>query len=104
MRAQDALRLGYGLAEPAAPRLLEGRLLPTDDARGRTALRVLGARHVVQAAVGAVGGHGVRRLGGLVDVLHAISMIVVATADPARRTAAAANAATALGFAWAELR
>lgn len=104
MRPLDVLRAGYGLAELLAPDLLEGRLLPAGDTHALTALRVLGARDLVQAAVGASSGRSLHRAGGVVDGLHALSMVALAALDRPRRPAAAVNAAIALAFAIGEVR
>jgi hypothetical protein len=104
MRPQDALRASYGLVQLLRPELLEGRLLEPGDSKGLSALRLLGARDLLQAALGSVGGRSLRRVGGFVDVLHGLSMVALAVADRPRRPAATVNALVALAFAAGELR
>ena len=61
-------------------------------------MRVLGLRHLVQAAV--VGGRGQHVRGGaLVDLLHGVSMLLLACIDTRRRKAALLDAGVAFAFA-----
>ncbi len=99
------LRAAYGVTELLAPGSLERLLVGTvADDRARVVIRILGARHLLQAMVTARGGPTLRRLGGGVDTLHALSMAALAATDPKRRRAAAVNAAIALAFAAGEWR
>jgi hypothetical protein len=106
MRPLEVIRAAYGAVELLAPgateRVLVGR---APDARARTFIRVLGGRHLLQAAVTATAGGPVfHRIGAGVDALHALTMLVLAALDRRRRHAAVANAAIALAFAAGELR
>ncbi len=83
----------YGLALLTAP----GPLL-TAVAGGVTpgghecaVARVLGARHVAQALIGAAAGRQSMAPGAAVDGLHAASMLAVAAGRPALRRAALAD-------------
>jgi hypothetical protein len=68
--------------------------------RGRRVAQLLGARHLVQAAVTAfVPVPEVFALGADVDAVHAGSMLVLATADPAARHAALTDALAEAIFA-----
>lgn len=93
-----AARLGWGLFLLAAPgaalRLLGG--CPTG--RARTVVRVLGARHVVQAAVEQRDGGRHRLLLAAVDWAHAASGLVLAAVDRRWRRPALTDAALATGF------
>lgn len=103
--ALEVLRASYGAVELLAPGQVERLLLGTaPDARTRRVIRILGARHLVQAAVTARAGRTLHRLGGGVDAVHALTMAALAGLDPKRRHAAAVNAAIALAFAAGEFR
>ena len=105
MRPLEVFRAAYGATELFAPGALERLLVGTvADERARTTIRILGARHVLQAIVTARAGRTGRRLGGGADALHALSMAALAAFDPKRRRAAALNAAIALAFAAGEFR
>ncbi|MGT2462601.1 hypothetical protein [Sinomonas atrocyanea] len=105
MRPLETVRAAYGVTELLAPGAVERLLLGhAPDERARRVIRVLGGRHLLQALVTARGGRTLHRLGGGVDVIHAVTMAALAGADPRRRRAAAVNAAIALVFAAGELR
>ncbi|BCT74274.1 hypothetical protein SCMU_01160 [Sinomonas cyclohexanicum] len=105
MRPLETVRAAYGTVELLAPGAVEHLLLGhRPDERARTVIRILGARHLLQALVTARGGPALHRLGGGVDIVHAVTMAALAGADPKRRRAAAINAAIALVFAAGELR
>jgi hypothetical protein len=105
MKPLEVLRAAYGGTELLAPGTVERLLLGSGlDSRGRKALRVLGARHLLQAAATARGGATVHRVGGSVDVAHALTMLALAAFDPPRRRVALLNAAIALAFAAGEFR
>ncbi|MGH9087544.1 MAG: hypothetical protein ACRDYZ_05445 [Acidimicrobiales bacterium] len=95
-----ALRLGWGtllLAAPAvALRLLGGT--PTPDAR--TIARVLGARHVVQAAFERWDDGRHRYLLAAVDWAHAASGVAFASVDRRWRRPALTDAALAAVLGW----
>jgi hypothetical protein len=82
------------------------RIGGSPDPHARTFTRILGARHLLQAAANVAfgGGAAMNRLSGGVDALHAFAMLVLAALDRRRRNAAVANAAIALAFAAAEIR
>jgi hypothetical protein len=101
----EVLRAGYGLCELLSPDFVAGRLMGTaPDRRARAAIRILGARHLLQAALTARGGRTAHRIGGTVDAAHAATMIVLAALDEKRRSTAAVNAAIALVFSAGEFR
>ena len=93
-----AIRLGWGLFLLAAPgpalRLLGGH--PTG--RARTVVRVLGARHVVQAAVEQRDRGRHRLLLAAVDWAHAASGLALAAVDRRWRRPALTDAVLATGF------
>jgi hypothetical protein len=97
------VRGGYGAALLCAPaaaiRLCgAGRASP----RARAVVRVLGARHLIQAAVTAmVPNAAVLTAGAQVDLAHAASMLALAAADRPLRRAGLADAVTAAMFATA---
>lgn len=100
------IRVGYGAALVLVPgaviRLATGR--PPSPWARRTA-RVLGARHLVQAALTATAPQpAVFAVGGQVDTLHAASMLLLAAVSRGARRAALTDAFTeaalaATGFA-----
>lgn len=94
----SAGRAGYGAALLAAPGLLLGAVTGVPPTRrDLTVARVLGARHLLQAAVTLSEGSRVLVPGAVVDLLHAASMVALAVADPRMRRAGATDA-TAAGF------
>ena len=101
--ALEAVRAVYGAVELVEPATV-GRLLlgqePDDAVQG--VMRVLGARHLVQGVITGLTGGALHRAGGVVDLLHAGTMVALAVADPKRRRPAALSAAVAFGFALAE--
>ena len=89
----QAVRVGYGMVLVLTPglalRLATGR---TPSRRTRRVARVLGIRHLVQAALTATAPTpAVFAAGGQVDAVHAASMLV-AGVWPAERRAALADA------------
>jgi len=104
VRGPDVSRLVLGglcLARPDLPLRLTG----SPGGRGtRVGVRVLGARYVVQS----VGGPWLHRrwvpeVDAAVDVIHALSMLGLAALAPSHRRVALVSAATATGFAVADL-
>jgi len=98
-----AARAAYGLALVCWPgratRLAQGG---PADGRARAVARVLGARHLAQAALTAARpSPGMLALGAGTDGAHAASMLALAAADRRRRRAAAADAAVAAACAAA---
>lgn len=104
MKLTETVRAAYGAAALIAPgaveQMLTGQAL---DERARIVMRILGARHLLQAAVTARGGRALHLLGSGVDILHALTAVALAVLDERRRPVATVNAAIALTFAAAEL-
>jgi len=93
-----AARVSWGCLLLVVPSGLIGPLGLSSDRRAMTTMRVLGLRHLVQAA--AVEGRGQRVRGGvLVDLLHGVSMLLLACFDARRRKAALLDACVAFAFA-----
>lgn len=102
----EPLRAGYGICQLTRPDFMASKLLRHRlDSRAKVVVRVLGARHLLQAAVIGLAPHSTfLHLGGaVVDLLHASTMVVLALSDGRRRKAALADAAVACIFATAEL-
>jgi hypothetical protein len=97
LRALIALRACLGATLLAAPRVLLGDL--PHQRIDRTACvfaRMLGARHLLEAAVLARRHtHGWLLLGAAVDATHSLSMLALARLRPDRRELALSNAAMA---------
>jgi hypothetical protein len=92
----------YLIAPKAVPDLLG---VPTDR-RARVVVRILGARHVLQAgAVSTTPDHrDALAVGSVVDAIHALSMVALAAVDRRRRRLAVADAGAATAFALAGWR
>lgn len=102
----EAVRAALGGAELVAPALL-GRVLlfRKPDWKVSTVARVLGTRHLVQAAVTRSAGPGLHVLGADVDLLHSGSMVLLGVLLKGHhRRAALTSAAIALTFAVCEYR
>ena len=100
VRGQELVRAGWGLALLAAPdRVVAGMGVAQPDARARVVARVLGARHLAQAAV-TLARPTARclQLGGMVDLAHAATGLALAVADSRYRRPALTDAAIATGF------
>jgi hypothetical protein len=102
--AAHAARYAWGLAILAAP----GRMLAIaggpNDRRGRATLRVLGARHLLQAAL--TGSHPrsrAARIAAAVDAAHALTAVGLAAVDRRRRTIATFDALIAASWAWLDV-
>jgi hypothetical protein len=98
-----AARASYGVALVMAPGaviyLATGRF---PGRRARRAAQLLGARHLVQAAVTALApAPGVLAVGAGVDSLHAASMLALAAVSPGTRRAALTDALAEALFAAA---
>jgi hypothetical protein len=104
-RALQVARAGYGSALLLLPgpalRLCGGQ----PDRRSRNVARVLGARHLVQAAVTAGIGPSAESLGigAVVDMTHAVSMAGLALADRRVRRVTLTDALIETAFAAAGL-
>ena len=112
-RPVDVARLGLGAAAVGWPglflRLAKGRV-----GRGeRVTVRILGARYVVQSGAGLTltqpwgrpwARPWIRDADAAIDLVHAATMVALATIAPTHRRLALLSAATAIGFAAADLR
>lgn len=101
MRVLDLARGSLGLVELVAPAAVL-RAVGTDpaDPESLAVVRVLGARHLLQAVITtARPTSGTRRLGVGVDAAHAASMIALAVASRSHRRAALCSATTATALA-----
>jgi hypothetical protein len=102
-RLLQLTRAGYGVALVMAPGLVTylatGRF---PGRRGRRVAQVLGARHLIQAAVTAfVPVPDVFALGAGADAAHAATMVMLAAGDRAARPAALTDALAEAAFAAA---
>jgi hypothetical protein len=97
-------RAGYGAALLCAPGPMIGIVTGKPPSRrARQVARVLGVRHLAQAAVTALNpGPEVVALGVVVDLLHAASMFAFAAVVPDLRDAELADALAATALAVAE--
>jgi hypothetical protein len=104
--ALQVARAGYGgvllLVPGPVIRMCTGR---PAGARARNVARLLGARHVLQAAVTAVAAPGAEALGigAAIDLTHAASMAGLAVLDRRVRRVTLADALIETGFAAASL-
>jgi hypothetical protein len=94
-------RGAYGIALCVAPGALMGLAGgPPPSRRTRAVARLLGARHLVQAAITSVAPDGaVLLLGAEVDLLHAASMAGLAVLAPRRRRIGLADGLIAAALA-----
>lgn len=99
------LRAGWGsllvLRPDAGLRLLGG---PQATRSARIVLRILGARHLADLTVELAKGPAWRKVGGVVDALHATSALAFAATDRRWRRAALTDALIASLFASKGLR
>ena len=105
-RGIELIRAVWGAALLVAPgAVLSGALRADPDPRAVVVARILGARHLAQAALS-----GLRptretlMLGVGVDAIHAATAVGLAAADPHRARAALADALVAAGWAAAGAR
>jgi hypothetical protein len=99
MRLAGLSRAAWGTALLAAPRPVLRTLSTPADASAVITMRVLGARHVLQAlATTTRPGPAVRRVGMAVDAVHALTAIILAACDRWRRVPALIE--TGLAVAW----
>jgi hypothetical protein len=103
MSGVAALHGLYGTALLLAPGLLLRGVGHPVGCRARLAARVLGARHLGQAALLAALGRRGTRFGAAVDGLHAASMLGLGLAMPPHCRAAIASGAAAIVLAALEL-
>ena len=101
----EVVRICWGVTQLiAAPSIARCLLGETPDELTVRALRVLGTRQAIQAAIlGTSRSRSRHVLGGGVDAIHAASMIIVAVVSPQRRRAALTELVTASAFAAAEV-
>lgn len=91
-----ACRAVYGTALLVAPvPVLKAVTGVVPSGRARRVTRLLGARHLAQAAISAGAGEQALTLGAVADGLHAVSMLLLAAADQRLRRAELADAAIA---------
>ena len=103
IRVTAVLRAGWAGALLVVPGLLlrAGNQAPVPAAAVAVA-RVLGVRHLLQAAAGVLAPTGsVAGLGAVVDTLHASSCVAFAAGSPRWRRVALLDAAVETGFAAA---
>ncbi|MET3809637.1 hypothetical protein ABIB14_000730 [Arthrobacter sp. UYEF3] len=105
MKVLEAARASYGLCQLAYPTLLFRLAVGHQpEPHVRVVIRILGARHLLQAAI--IGAAPTSRAlhlgGGMVDSLHSASMVALAVADRRRRRVAALDAMIAGLFAGME--
>lgn len=103
VRGLRVVRAAYGAALVLAPgpaiRVATGRL---PSRRARRVARVLGARHLIQAALTAAAPEpAVLEIGGQLDAVHTASMLLLAAVSPAGRRAALTDALTEAALAAA---
>ncbi len=105
-RAIEVFRGAWGAALLISPAvILEQFLRARADSRSIAVARVLGARHLAQAALSGIRPTpAVLAMGVWVDVAHASTALMLACADPARARAATTDAAVAAGWAAAGFR
>ena len=96
-----SLRAAYGMVLLVAPGFAL-RCVGSRRARGAgvVAIRVLGARHLAQAAFAAEAS----RVGAAIDGMHAVSMAGLAACVPGARRAAGASAVVSTALAASALR
>ena len=94
------IRVGWGTTLLIAPgpvlRLFGGA---DEDRAPQRVMRVLGARHLVQAGAEYRFGSGARKIGIGVDLLHGATSVVCAVMSPSWRRAALTDAGVATAFA-----
>lgn len=104
MRLLEVARGALGACEILAPDAVAAHLLGLrSDPPANATLRVLGVRHVAQAAALICADTAItHRVGGVVDLLHALSMAGLAAVDSSRRRAASIDCCVAGCFAVLE--
>jgi hypothetical protein len=101
MRAADLFRTLLGALELVAPGVLLRRVgVRGDQEPARAVVRLLGTRHLLQAAVTvARATPRTRLIGAVVDAAHALTMYALAAGSTRYRRAALTSAATATALA-----
>jgi hypothetical protein len=105
MTRLSLLRIAYGFALLADPTLFAGRPRESPTAGTRNALRLLGVRHLLEAAIcGVRPSKCVLWIEALVETVHAATMVIAVTVAerPSTRRAAAVGLATAAAFVGAD--
>ena len=101
-RPLEVVRAAWGAACVLVPRRVAGLAGDAPDRRAVVVTRVLGARHLVQAAFTLrAPGPAVLAAGAWVDTVHAATAVVLAVVD--RRRARSALVDAAVATAWAVL-
>lgn len=105
-RALTAVRAGWGAVLVLWPAAVAGAAAGGPvDGRAVTVTRILGGRHLVEAAIMAYRPTpAVIAAGASVDAVHAFTMSALAVADQDRRRLAVTSAVAAAGFAVAVVR
>ncbi len=103
----EAARAAYGVVQLVFPDRLGGLAGVRLRLRERQVVRVLGARHLLQAAASSRAGRGdLERLahgaGGAVDLLQALSTLILSLASSRWRRSAGADGAVAASWSFAE--
>lgn len=105
MTALEAFRGLFGLCQLAWPRLLYRAATGVPPSPGAVVvMRVLGARHLIQALLLARADRTWHRCGALVDLAHAATMVAAATGDRRWRKPAGIDAALASALSVVEAR
>ncbi len=108
LRPVDVARLGLGAAALARPGLFLRLTKGASDRVGRAervTVRILGVRYILQSGTGLASGRPwVRDADAAIDLVHAATMVALAAIAPTHRRLALLSAATAIGFAAADLR
>jgi hypothetical protein len=101
----ELIRILYGTLELARPGTVTRAFGITSIGGGtRTLTRFLGARNVLQGVLTLRAGTAGHRVGGAVDITHAVSMAVLAALSAEHRNTAAVSALIALLLGTNELR
>lgn len=105
MTALEAFRGLFGLCQLVWPRLLFRAVTGVPPSQGAVVvMRVLGARHLIQALLLARAARSWHRCGALVDLAHAATMVAAAIGNRHWRKPAGIDAALASALAVAEAR
>jgi hypothetical protein len=103
MRTLSIIRLGWGVVLLSIPGRLTRVICGLDTVAGRRVLRVLGARHVVQAMASRRVGRAGAELGASVDGAHWLTDVGFAAADKRWRKMAVADSLVTGTFGLASL-
>jgi len=106
VRVHALLRAGYGSLLLCCPtQMIDLLRAPRDDAAAITLSRVLGVRHLAQAALTIIApARKVVVVGAVVDALHGLSDVAVALTEARWRPAASIDAAVAFTSAGVAVR